>query len=249
MTKNELNKQLLDVCLAKEIDYARAEELLRQGAEPLGRIDGSEHPENLYTAVIDELYLGRDDVPEDLWKITELFLRYGMDIAKPSVPYDSDVLNPLRTFGTPSVTAYSVCPDASAAHVLHALKLLLDYGLRAEDARECRTEYLDMIRLACEPDDPYDLRIICDYLRKLMLIASYPHVLDADADLREEIRLAQNDYDPTRFRNWQDFTFSVDTSRCENAPCASRSVVTVIEKSSGKTVWTLGVGLQPEEAF
>ncbi len=32
MTKEELNAQLLDVCLADEVDYARAEELLRLGA-------------------------------------------------------------------------------------------------------------------------------------------------------------------------------------------------------------------------
>lgn len=247
MTKEELNKQLLDVCLADTVDYARAEELLKQGAEPLGRIGHGERPENLYTAVVDELYLGRDDVPEDLWKITELFLRYGMDIAKPSVPYDSDTLNPLWTFGSPSMTADSACPDTSAAHVLHALKLLLDHGLRAEDAQECRTNFKDMIRMVCDLDDPFDLRIFYDYLHKLMLIASYLHILDADEALQEEIWLKQNDYNPTRFRNWQGFTFEVDTSRCKGDPCAPRAVVTIIEKSSGKIVWTFGIGLKPED--
>ncbi len=32
ITKEELDAQLLDVCLADEVDYARAEELLRLGA-------------------------------------------------------------------------------------------------------------------------------------------------------------------------------------------------------------------------
>ena len=98
-------------------------------------------------------------------------------------------------------------------------------------------------------------RLTCAWLsrrvspRKLMLIASYPHVLNADRDLREEIWYAWNHYDLRRFRNWEDFDIIVDTSRCTHGPDVRRSLVTIREKTTGKAVWVFGVCLEPEEVF
>ncbi len=234
---DELNAQLLAACTSENIDYERIESLLKQGAEPLGKIitdDG--YPDNLYEQVVHELFRN-DDTPEDLYRITELFLRYGMDISKPAIPYDdSDILNPLWMFAFPA----NDC-------VLRILKLLLDHGLSADDAGQCWGHaFFDLINLHFELSDQIDHDIFYDSIRKLMLFASYPHVLDNDEDLRNEIWYNHNHYDLMRFRKWDDFSFEVDTSHCERMPEVYKSVVTIIEKASGDPVWKFGVCLKPE---
>ena len=114
--------ELLAVCSADVIDYKRAEELLQKGAEPLGYIEEIGWPDNLYDSIIWGLYDGMD-TKEDYYKITELFLRYGMDIAKPAVPYDHiDVMNPLYNY----IGVKNDC-------MLRTLRLLLDHGLTGAD--------------------------------------------------------------------------------------------------------------------
>ena len=236
-SKEELNSKLLTACMADDLDYEHIESLLKRGAEPLGKVIQYGCPNNLYDEVVNHFFIN-DDTPEDFYRITELFLRYGMDISKPSIPYDgNDVLNPLWTFAFPS----NEC-------VLRTLKLLLDHGLGANDAGECWGHAIfDLVNVDGALSDPYDYEMYSDYIRKLMLIASYPHVLNADEDLRKEIWYDYNQYDLMRFRNWGDFSFVVDTSHCERRPEVYKSIVTIIEKSSGKAVWKFGVCLNPEE--
>ena len=242
MTTKELNAQLLDVCLADEVDYERAEALLRQGAEPLGIVDdpGSLPPwDNLYTVVISELFM-HDVIPEALYKITELFLRYGMDISRPSVPYSEDSPSPLRTFSPPS--------GESGDCVLRTLQLLLDHGVSAEEARDCWMEALWTLELLdCDLTDPDERMWLDDFIRKLLLIASYPHILADDADLQREIWLDQNHGDLTLFRDWGAYTYEIDTTHCERYPDARGSLITIIEKSSGRKVWTFGFCLDPQD--
>ncbi len=236
-TKEELNADLLAACTSDNIDYERIESLLMHGAEPLGKVVPYGFQNNLYDEVVDHLFCN-DDTPEDLYQITELFLRYGMDISKPAIPYDGDnVLNPLWTFAFPS----NEC-------VLRTLKLLLDHGLSADDAGECWGHAIfDLVNIDGELSDPYELEMYNDYIRKLMLIASYPHVLNADKELRDEIWYDYNSFDLVRFRKWEDFDFEVDTSHCQRHPEVYRSVVTIIEKASRKPVWKFGVCLKPED--
>ena len=236
-SKDELNAGLLAACTSEVIDYERIESFLKQGAEPLGNIIGGFGPNNLYEEVVDYLYRG-DDTPEDLYQITEMFLRYGMDISKPAIPYDFDnTLNPLWTFAFPS----NEC-------VLRTLKLLLDHGLSADDAGECWGHaFYDLINVERSLSDPDEYESFFDCIRKLMLIASYPHILNADQDIRAQIWYDHNNYDLLRFRRWNDFAFEIDTSRCERYPEVYKSVVTIIEKASGKPVWKFGVGLKPED--
>ena len=237
-SKQELNVKLFDACTSDIIDYELVESLLKQGAEPLGDIAlSSTLHNNLYDEVVDHLFCN-EDTPEDFYKITELFLRYGMDISKPTIPYDNNnVLNPLWTFGFPS----NEC-------VLRTLKLLLDHGLRACDAEECWGHAIfDFVNLEGRLFNPSDYEVFYDYIRKLILIASYPHVLEKDQTLREEIWYDYNLYDVTRFRNWNDFSFEIDTSHCQRYPEIYQSVVTIIEKSSNKAVWKFGVCLNPTE--
>lgn len=236
-SREELNANLLTACMSDTIDYAYVESLLKQGAEPLGKIVLHRYPNNLYSEVVSHLFRN-DDTPEDLYRITELFLRYGMDISKPAIPYDNnDILNPLWELAFPS----NEC-------VLRTLKLLLDHGLNADDAGECWGHAIfDFVNVDGRLSDSYEYEMYYDYIRKLMLIASYPHILNADEDLRNEIWYDYNNYDLTRFRKWEDFEFEVDTSHCERFPEVYKSVVTIIEKSGRKPVWKFGVCLKPED--
>ena len=236
----ELNAELLKACEANVIDYDLVDSLLKQGAKPLGKITDGRFDNNLYEEVISTDLFFNDETTEDFYKITELFLKYGMDISKPSVPYDgSMVLNPLWTFGFPSNEV-----------VLRTLKLLLDNGLSADDAGECWGHaIIDFMYVMHDGDltSDSDYEVFYDYIRKLMLSASYPHVLSADKYLRDEIWLQYNDYDVTKFRNWNNYAFDVDISHCKGHPHVCGSVVTIIEKATGKPVWKFGVCLKPED--
>ena len=237
--KEALNLKLYNVCNAKEIDYNLAEELLKQGAEPLGKI---KLPDNriktiLYGEVVDVLF-DNEETPEDLYKLTELFLKYGMDMTKP-VPYDEEECNPLWIFAFPS----NDC-------VLRTLKLLLDHGLNAEDAGKCWNHAIcDLVDMDGRLTDDLCYEFFYDYIQKLMLIASYPHVLEADESLRNEIWYSANDYDLKKFREWQNYEYAVDTSHCENGPDVYKSIVTIIEKSTRNSVWRFGVCLKPEDVL
>ncbi len=234
--KDELNAELLAVCTTEPIDYDRVEELLCQGAEPLGKVIMYGEPDNLYNEVID-VYFRNDDTPEDFYRITELFLQHGMDISKPAIPYDEDIINPLWTFSFPA----NDC-------VLRTLKLLLDHGLSADDAGECWGHAIfDLVNVQRELYVPSEFNTYYDYIRKLMLIASYPHVLSADKDLRDEIWYDYNHYDLSRFHNWNDFTYEIHTSHCERHPEVYKSIVTIIEKETGNQVWRFGVCLSPDD--
>ena len=219
------------------IDYGSVESLLKRGAMPLGKVTSGGYENNLYEEVIDYLFCN-EETTEDFYKITNWFLHYGMDISKPSVPYDGDnILNPLWTFAFPSNDI-----------VLRTLKLLLDNGLSADDAGECwRHAISDFVNIYGDLTTEYEYEIYYDYIRKLMLITSYPHVLNVDDFLKDEIWYLYNDYDVINFRNWEAFYFKIDTSYCEKHPEVYKSIVTIIEKSTEKAVWRFGVGLKPED--
>lgn len=239
MNQIELNNELLRVCRSFSINFSRVEQLLQQGAEPLGKVQYHRAVNNLYDSVLDVM-LCEDECPEDFVKLTALFLHYGMDIAKPSIPYDGDnIINPLWTFAFVRGNA-----------LIKALKLLLDNGLSAEDASCCWSHAVcDLVQFGFILDNEYAYECLYDCIRKLMLIASYDHVLSQDEDLQEEIwyDYEQNQYDLKKFRNWNDFEFKVDTSRCQRIPEPYKSLVTIIEKVSGSPVWTFGICLTPED--
>lgn len=111
----ELNKKLKAECSKDDIDFARVEDLLKQGADPLGgtEICGWDLLEHIYGEIVaDSRYSDGVNLP----RLTELFLKYGMNIDAPRVPYDGDnSLNPLWDF------TFSVNENSIAA-----LKLLLD---------------------------------------------------------------------------------------------------------------------------
>ena len=232
---NELNQKLLEVCTSNLLDFDQVEELLRRGAEPMGVVATKYGANNLFGAIAEELF-EFEYTTEDFYRITKLFLKYGMDISKPSVPYDySYVFHPFLNF-----------VFQTNDWAIRTMELLLDNGCSAVDAREFWQYALGDFRYC--PGD-FDSDRLYDYVRKLMLVASYPHILNADEMLRKVIWFDQNSYDLIRFRNWNDFLYETDFSFCEanTSPNIYRSLVTIVEKDSGKRIWRFGICLKPEE--
>ncbi len=239
-TNYELNQLLLDECLKDNPDYSKIEGLLKNGAKPMGAVksgSNTNYNDIVYCNIVEQ-YIDHDSDSEVFPKLTELFLRYGMNVSKPDFSYDkSDESSPLWMFAF-----------YSGENALKTLRLLLDYGLDAESASECWDHILfDYYNVWGALENEFCYEMLYDAIRKIMLIASYPHVLQNDEDLQAVIWLKHNNYPIESFRNWDDFTYKIDSSYWGNeTPQVYKSVVTIVEKRTGKRVWKFGFGLQPD---
>ena len=236
----ELNRRLFEACCEQSPDFALVEELLRQGADPLGPYSARDVDilEHLYGELV--CVLG-DDEHRQLPRITELFLRYGMKVEQPRIPYDDSwSIHPMWCFGlyiTPSLLA--------------AFRILLDHGISVDAASEAyRHQIGDLICVNCDDpnSDPFWRQQCEGGMKMLLLCASYDGFLEQDEWLRRFLCCDRNHYDVRRFRDIDAYEFAFDTSRC--APLwsyFSKCVVTVTEKASGQEVWRVGVDLEPDE--
>ena len=227
----ELNKRLCEACMNDPIDFTLVAELLEQGADPLGGT-GQDGTDCVYNEVLD-YFLDSDG--ENLPRLTELFLQYGMDVDHPRVPYDDcNSSHPLWSF--------SFASDESATV---ALKMLLDHGLSADGfAKFWDHAMTDYFHCACgDPvGDEFWNQSCVRTFKMLLLGASYDHILDNDEILREFICCDFNTYDVHKFRNWNDFAYTFDTSHCRRGPELYGSVVRIYEKTTHTEVWKIGVG-------
>ena len=233
----ELNQVLLNECLKDAPNNQRIENLLQNGAQPLGPVKSCGNCDDIVYCNIVDQYIDADFDSEVFPKVTELFLRYGMDISKPDVAYkECGESNPLWMFAF-----------HSGVNALKTLRLLLDYGLDADSAEECWGHILfDYYNIWGYLEDAFCYEMLYDAIRKIMLIASYPHVLQNDNALQKVIWLECNNYDLKAFRNWNDFSFDIDSSYWgEENPQVYKSIVTIIEKATGKKVWKFGFGIEP----
>ena len=235
-SNSELNQILLDECLEEKPNYQRIEALLKEGANPLGTVQSAENCKDIVFCNIVDHYIDFNFANEAFPKITELFLKNGMDISTPEVAYeDCGESNPLWTFAF-----------YSGEYALQTLRLLLDYGLDADSAQECWDHILfDYYNSWGYLEDAFCYEMLYDAIRKIMLIASYPHVLQNDQALQKVIWLECNNYDLKAFRNWNDFSFEIDSSYWSETPQVYKSFVTIIEKATGKKVWKFGFGIEP----
>ncbi len=234
-----LNNKLYEACSKPEPDYDEIERLLQQGADPLGAtaVSGWGLLEHVYGEVLCE---SQDSNSINLPRITELFLKYGMDIDHPRIPYDDDnSLHPMRQF------AFVMNENS-----VYALEMLLDKGLSADAVGEMWGHALfAMINVCCgDPVNDEFWNYECTWVLKLiMLCASYDHVRENDEDLRNFIGCSYNNYDLHKFRKWNDFYYVFDTSRCERRPELYQSVVNIYHKETNDKVWTIGVCLKEGE--
>ena len=236
----ELNKRLYRECSEEDIDFEIVEDLLKQGADPLG---GTEpYGWDLLNHVYEELVLDSRESDIDLPKITELFLKYGMDVDNPRIPYDgSDSINPLWSF--------TFIPNENS---IKALKMLLDHGLSAASFAEFWDHSLsDLCNVECgDPENNAHWNHECVWAFKMILLgSSYDHVLSNDSELRYVVCCSYNSNDIHLFRDWDDFEYHFDTSRCPKMPKLLGSIIHIYSKKTGEEVWRIGVGKTAQEAL
>lgn len=229
----KLNKKLYAECTKEVLDCDTIEELLKQGADPLGAT--AESGWGLLEHIYGEIILDSQDSKSiNLPRITELFLKYGMDIDHPRVPYDGEnSLNPMWKF--------SFVMNENA---VYALEMLLDKGLSADAAGEMWGHAIfDLINIECgDPNDDGAWNYECTWTMKMiMLCASYDHILNNDEDLQNFIGCSYNSYDLHKFRKWNDFYYQFDTSLCQRYPEFYKSVISIFEKKSKKEIWKIKV--------
>lgn len=238
----ELNKKLYEECFKESPDYGLIEDLLKKGADPLGgaAFCGWDLLEHIYGDAAVCASYDFDDAR--LPRFTEVFLQYGMDVDKPRIPYDGqNSLNPLWHFA-----------HVINEHTILALKMLLDHGLSAESFAEFWSHAMtDFFHIECgDPQNDEFWNAECTRAFKMLLLgASYDHILESDARLREFICCDCNSYDIHNFRQWENFSYFFDTSHCKGAPALYGSVLRIYDKTTHIPVWQIGVGVAGKKAL
>jgi len=204
--------ELYRACLEEPPDWDRIGSLLALGTDPLEYIYGE------LLCDLAEEECGR------LFRITELFLRHGMDIDRPRIPYDGEnILNPMWSF------AFFINGQS-----LYLLKLLLDSGLSAQSAGLMWTHAVSDALDAAKADpnsEPCWRDTFIRVVKMLLLCASYDHILNNDRELRQLIGCGCGLH---RFRRWDDYIVVFDRVHCEDRPgsCPAR----IRDKKSGQTI-------------
>lgn len=236
----ELNKKLMDECSKECVDFDAVEELLKNGADPLGgtKLFGWGLLDHIYTDAVGD---SQDNGSVELPRLTELFLKYGMDVDNPRVPYDgANSINPLWEF-----------TFVTNENAIFALKMLLDKGLSADSFGEFWGHSMtDFFHIECgDPQNDEFWNCECVWTFKMLFLgASYDHIF-ADEELREFICSDFNAYDIHNFREWDRFEYHFDTSHCEMFPELYGSIIRIYEKETGKNVWEMGVGVAGRKAL
>lgn len=235
----ELNKKLYEECQKESIDFDLVEELLKKGADPLGPTSGQGWGllDHIYGELVGPEANFHDRYLPHLPKITELFLKYGMDVSSPRIPYDDD--NSLHPLFCLIENKYGI----------ESLKHLLDAGMDADSASWFwSTAIFDQFNV-CN-DDPNDDELYDRFvwmMKMIMLVASYDHILKDDESLQKTVGYAYNTYDIYKFRNWDDYRYVFDTSRCERHSQLYQCVVKIFDVQTDTEVWKIGFGLKEGE--
>lgn len=130
--------------------------------------------------------------------------------------------------------------------------MLLDAGLDADSFAEFwGHSTFDLINLEFDECNDLSSNFGINYrtwtMKMIMLGASYDHILSEDADLRKFIGCRYNNYDIHKFRDWDAFEYTYDTSHCQSAPEFYHSVIHIRKKTTGREAWKIGVFLNEGE--
>ena len=228
----ELNKALLNAVTA--CDYEEAERLLVAGADPLGSSDENEPDEHLLGELFCEIQ-DNENLEAAFPKFLELFYAHGMDVASRNIPTDDgDYIHPLWML--------AFCQTESGLKILHTM---LEHGLDRDSAEVLADHILLDMEMCdgCEIEDTWWMESFSCGLKMLMLIASYPTILNESTYLQNCVALEKNDAQMLpQFRNWNDFDYHIDLSTCTNIPHGLRdATLTIRDPKSKKTVWTLSI--------
>ena len=217
-------------CTSEYQGLSHVEEMLKKGVSSNGIVWDVNSPDNLYDVLVSEL-AGYESEDSYLPELTDLFLNYGLDIDNPAIPYDDCwITNPMWTLG--------LAGDA----YLPTFAEFLKHGISAESVNQCIGHSVDDLLLvnvdvfdseaAPGESDWFD-----DTVKKLMLVCSYPEIIEKLDWVRDLMDFDHNHYDVTKFRDYNNYSLSLDFSKCEKFPQPNGSIVTIIEKATQKTVW------------
>ncbi len=228
----ELNKALFHAVIA--CNYEETEQLLRAGADPLGSTDETDPNEHL----LGELFCRMQDneaLEAAFPKFLELFYAHGMNIASRGLPTnDGNNIHPLWML--------AFCQTESGLNVLHTM---MEHGLDRDSAEVLVDHILMDMEMCdgCEIEDAWWMESTVCGLKMVMLIASYPILLNQSTYIQSCIELEKNDAQKLPlFRNWNDFDYHVDISTCTNVPYGlQNATLTIRDPKSKKTVWTLSI--------
>ncbi len=227
----ELNKALFHAVIA--CNYEETEQLLRAGADPLGSTDETDADEHLLGELFCRMQ-DNDDLANAFPKFLELFYAHGMNIAEHKILEDSSSGCPLWDL--------AFCQTEAGLNVLHTM---LEHGLDCDSAEVLVDHILMDMEMCdgCEIEDAWWMEGTVCGLKMVMLIASYPILLNQSTYIQSCIELEKNDAQKLPlFRNWNDFDYHVDISTCTNVPYGlQNATLTIRDPKSKKTVWTLSI--------
>ena len=227
----ELNKALFEAVAA--CNYDEAERLLNLGADPLGSTDETDPNEHLLGELFCRMQ-DNDDLANAFPKFLELFYAHGMDIAEHKIREDGNSGCPLWDL--------AFCQTEAGLNVLHTM---LEHGLDRDSAEVLVDHILMDMEMCdgCEIEDAWWMEGTVCGLKMVMLIASYPILLNQSTYIQSCIELEKNDAQKLPlFRNWNDFDYHVDISTCTNVPYGlQNATLTIRDPESKITVWTLSI--------
>lgn len=225
----ELNKALFEAVTA--CNYDEAERLLNLGADPLGFTDETDPNEHLLGELFCRMQ-DNDDLANAFPKFLELFYAHGMDIAEHKIQEDGSSGCPLWDL--------AFCQTEAGLNVLHTM---LEHGLDCDSAEVLVDHILLDMEMCdgCEIEDDWWMESTVFGLKMVMLIASYPILLNQSTYIQSCIELEKNDTQKLPlFRNWNDFDYHIDISTCTNIPHGlQNATLTIQDRKNGEIVWTL----------
>ena len=225
----ELNKALFEAVAA--CNYDEAERLLNFGADPLGFTDETDPNEHLLGELFCRMQ-DNDDLANAFPKFLELFYAHGMDIAEHKIQEDGSSGCPLWDL--------AFCQTEAGLNVLHTM---LEHGLDCDSAEVLVDHILLDMEMCdgCEIEDDWRMESMVFGLKMVMLIASYPILLNQSTYIQSCIELEKNDTQKLPlFRNWNDFDYHIDISTCTNIPHGlQNATLTIQDRKNGEIVWTL----------
>lgn len=213
MNHIELNKKLFNECCQKLIDTKKIKELIKQGADPLGTLN-SKFQEHLYGELMTD--------NKNLYEVTKIFLDNGMVIKHSMFKNDGDDIDPIWSL--------AFCCNEEG---IKTLKLLLDNNLDFDSVEEFIDHvYTDYLFLEAPDADDKEVNIICfEYAMKmLMLCASYKYVYEKSEYLKNIIEVKNNNYEETKFRNYDNFYVKVEKDK-----------FFFVDKENNRKVWKINL--------
>lgn len=225
----DLNDELLEA--VRSCDIHKAEELLKQGADPLGSADERDPREHLLGELFCEME-DNNEMAKMMPDFLKLFYEYGMDIGACKMTSDEkNGLNPLW--------ALSFCDTEEGLKTLYAM---LEHGLDVDSAEQLVDHILMDMEMCdgCLMDDWSMRRRTCS-LKMVMFVASYPEILNKSPYIQSCIALSKNDSKKLpAFRKWDDFDYCIDISTCTNIPHGlCDATLTIRNKLAHEQVWEM----------